>query len=86
MFSYGENNHVDFTKLQDVVGLFAPNTSGKSSLLDAITYTIFDKCSKTGKANEVRNNKSTQFFGRFVFEVIIKWEVFFVPHFIPLKI
>ncbi len=69
MFSYGENNHVDFTKLQDVVGLFAPNTSGKSSLLDAMTYTIFDKCSKTGKAKEVLNNKSTQFFGRFVFEM-----------------
>lgn len=69
MFSYGENNLVDFTKLQDVVGLFAPNTSGKSSLLDAITYTIFDKCSKTGKAKEVLNNKSDQFYGRFVFEM-----------------
>jgi len=69
MFSYGENNHVDFTKLQDVVGLFAPNTSGKSSLLDAMTYTIFDKCSKTGKAKEVLNNKSAGFYGKFVFEM-----------------
>jgi len=69
MFSYGENNHVDFTKLQDVVGLFAPNTSGKSSLLDAMTYIIFDKCSKTGKAKEVLNNKSDRFYGKFVFEM-----------------
>jgi DNA repair exonuclease SbcCD ATPase subunit len=69
MFSYGDNNQVDFTKLQDVVGLFAPNTSGKSSLLDAITYTIFDKCSKTGKAKEILNNKSNNFYGRFVFEM-----------------
>ena len=69
MFSYGQNNIIDFTKLTDVVGLFAPNTSGKSSLLDAITYTIFDKCSKTGKASEVLNNKSTDFFGKFCFEM-----------------
>jgi DNA repair exonuclease SbcCD ATPase subunit len=57
MFSYGEGNIINFENLQDVCGLFAANTSGKSSLLDAITYTIFDKCSKTGKANEVLNNK-----------------------------
>jgi DNA repair protein SbcC/Rad50 len=54
---------------QDVCGLFAANTSGKSSLLDAITYTIFDKCSKTGKANEVLNNKKTWFRGVFRFEM-----------------
>jgi DNA repair exonuclease SbcCD ATPase subunit len=69
MFSYGEGNVVEFENLQDVCGLFAANTSGKSSLLDAITYTIFDKCSKTGKANEVLNNKKSMFSGRFVFEM-----------------
>ena len=63
MFSYGEGNVINFEKLSDVCGLFAANTSGKSSLLDAITYTIFDKCSKTGKANEVLNNKKTWFRG-----------------------
>jgi DNA repair exonuclease SbcCD ATPase subunit len=69
MFSYGENNVIDFTKVTDVAGLFAPNTSGKSSLLDAITYTIFDKCSKTGKAHEVLNNKKTSFKGIFKFQL-----------------
>jgi DNA repair exonuclease SbcCD ATPase subunit len=69
MFSYGEGNLVNFDNLQDVCGLFAANTSGKSSLLDAITYTIFDKCSKTGKANEVLNNKKSRFCGKFVFEM-----------------
>ncbi len=69
MFSYGEGNLVNFENLQDVCGLFAANTSGKSSLLDAITYTIFDKCSKTGKANEVLNNKKASFRGKFVFEM-----------------
>jgi len=69
MFSYGEGNILNFENLQDVCGLFAANTSGKSSLLDAITYTIFDKCSKTGKANEVLNNKKTWFRSTFKFEM-----------------
>jgi DNA repair exonuclease SbcCD ATPase subunit len=69
MFSYGEGNILNFENLQDVCGLFAANTSGKSSLLDAITYTIFDKCSKTGKANEVLNNKKDWFRGVFRFEM-----------------
>ena len=69
MFSYGESNLINFENLSNVCGLFAANTSGKSSLLDAITYTIFDKCSKTGKANEVLNNKKTWFRGVFRFEM-----------------
>ena len=69
MFSYGENNVINFENLSGVAGLFAANTSGKSSLLDAITYTIFDKCSKTGKAHEVLNNKKDSFFGKFIFEM-----------------
>jgi DNA repair exonuclease SbcCD ATPase subunit len=69
MFSYGEGNVINFENLSDVCGLFAANTSGKSSLLDAITYTIFDKCSKTGKANEVLNNKKSWFKGVFRFEM-----------------
>jgi DNA repair exonuclease SbcCD ATPase subunit/DNA repair exonuclease SbcCD nuclease subunit len=69
MFSYGEGNIINFENLQDVCGLFAANTSGKSSLLDAITYTIFDKCSKTGKAHEVLNNKKSSFKGKFTFEM-----------------
>ena len=69
MFSYGETNKVDFAKLSDVIGLFAANASGKSSLLDAITYTIFDKCSKTSKSKEVLNNKKSTFKGVFKFKL-----------------
>ena len=42
MFSYGENNKVDFTKLNGIVGMFAPNAAGKSSLLDALSFCLFD--------------------------------------------
>jgi DNA repair exonuclease SbcCD ATPase subunit/DNA repair exonuclease SbcCD nuclease subunit len=69
MFSYGQGNKVDFSCLESVCGLFAANTSGKSSLLDAITYIIFDKCSKTSKAKEVLNNKQNTFRGKFCFEL-----------------
>ena len=69
MFSYGEGNSINFQNLSNVCGLFASNASGKSSLLDAITYTLFDKCSKTGKANEVLNNKKSWFRGLFRFEM-----------------
>ena len=42
MFSYGESNVIDFTKLNGIIGMFAPNASGKSSLLDAISFCLFD--------------------------------------------
>ena len=69
MFSYGKHNVIDFTKISDITGLFAPNTSGKSSLLDAITYTIFDKCSKTSKAGEVLNTQKSNFRAEFKFAI-----------------
>ena len=46
MFSYGENNKIDFTKVGGLMGLFAPNAAGKSSLFDAISFCLYDKCSR----------------------------------------
>jgi len=69
MFSYGKNNKIDFTKLTGVVGVVAPNHSGKSALIDAIAYTIFDTCSRTFKAIEVLNNKSKNFEVKLSLEV-----------------
>lgn len=61
MFSYGENNVVDFSKLNGIVGLFALNASGKSSLLDALTYCLFDKSSRAYKGKNIMNNKKDWF-------------------------
>jgi len=61
MFSYGKKNVIDFTKLNGIIGVVAPNHSGKSALIDIIAYTIFDTCSRTFKAIEVLNNKSKYF-------------------------
>ena len=61
MFSYKEGNKVDFSGLDGVVGLVAPNHSGKSAMLDSIAYTIFDNCSRTYKALDVLNKRKETF-------------------------
>lgn len=69
MFCYGENNVVDFTQLDGIVGMFAPNASGKSTLLDALSFCLFDMTSRTTKAASVLNNKKKNFNCKANFEV-----------------
>ncbi len=69
MFCYGENNYVDFTQLDGIVGMFAPNASGKSTLLDALSFCLFDVTSRTTKAASVLNNKKKNFSCKVNFEV-----------------
>ena len=69
MFSYGPNNVIDFTNMHGLYGLFAPNASGKSTLLDALSFACFDKCSRTKKAKHVLNNKKSNFHCKFEFEL-----------------
>ena len=69
MFCYGENNYVDFTQLDGIVGMFAPNASGKSTLLDALSFCLFDVTSRTTKAASVLNNKKNNFYCKVNFEV-----------------
>jgi DNA repair exonuclease SbcCD ATPase subunit len=69
MFSYGENNVLDFTKLNDVYGLFAANASGKSSLFSALCFCIFDKTDRTFKASQVMNSEKMTFSCKFNFEI-----------------
>ena len=69
MFSYGGNNKIDFTQMNGTYGIFAANASGKSSVLDALTFCIFDKCSRTFKAAQVLNNKMDGFRCKFQFQI-----------------
>ena len=69
MFCYGEDNYVDFTQLDGIVGMFAPNASGKSTLLDALSFCLFDVTSRTTKAASVLNNKKKSFNCKVNFEV-----------------
>jgi len=69
MFSYGEGNLVRFERANGIVGLFAPNASGKSSLFDALAFCIFDKTSRTSIAKNILNNRKEHFYCKFNFEV-----------------
>ena len=69
MFSYGEDNIVDFTKLNGIIGMFAPNASGKSALLDSLSFCLFDTSARAFKADRVLNNKKNSFSCRINFEI-----------------
>lgn len=72
MFSYGEKNVIDFTKAKDLVGLFAANASGKSSIFSALTFCLFDKCEREFKAVNIMNVQKTEFRCKFEFEIDAK--------------
>ncbi len=68
MFCYGANNEINFRELDGIIGLFAPNHSGKSSIVDIILFTLFDKCSR-GLRTDILNQKKTSFHCRITFEL-----------------
>ena len=69
MFSYGTNNVIDFTNMKGAYGIFAPNASGKSTLWDALSFCMFDKCSRTIRAEDVMNYSKMNFDCKFEFEL-----------------
>lgn len=69
MFSYGEDNTIDFTNMQNVYGLFAKNASGKTSCWSALCFCLFDKCAITFKASEILNIQKVSFKCKFNFEL-----------------
>jgi DNA repair exonuclease SbcCD ATPase subunit len=60
MFCYGENNVINFTKINGIVGILAPNHYGKSSILDIILFALYDKISR-GKRTDVLNKDKDTF-------------------------
>src|SRR6056300_916663 len=69
MFSYGEDNVVDFTKLNGIIGLFAPNASGKSALLDALAFCLFDTSTRAVRANDIINKSKNNLHCKLNFEI-----------------
>jgi DNA repair exonuclease SbcCD ATPase subunit len=61
MFSYGEDNEIDFTDMTGVYGLFAPNASGKSSIMDALMFCLYDKTPRAFKGDHIINNRKDTF-------------------------
>ena len=59
MSIYGENNKIDFTKFKNIMGIIAPNSSGKSSFIDVILYSIFENCTRGDRFDLLNKNKTS---------------------------
>tara|TARA_B100000035_G_scaffold224805_1_gene193296 strand:+ start:15940 stop:19062 length:3123 start_codon:yes stop_codon:yes gene_type:complete len=57
LFSYGENNIVDLTGTSGLTGIFGKNRTGKSSIVGAILYTLFNASDRGTIKNEHIVNK-----------------------------
>jgi len=65
LFNYGEKNSIDFTNLSGIIGIFGKNYSGKSSIVDAALYTLFNSTSKNERKNlNVINQNKERGIGR----------------------
>ena len=51
LFNYAEDNSVDFSKLEGIVGIFGKNYSGKSSIVDTLLYAMYNSTSKSIRKN-----------------------------------
>ena len=77
MFKYGQNNIIDFTKDKNkIIGLLGQNRSGKSSVIDILLYSLFDKCSRTSTATQVINVNQDKFESKLLFSINdIKYQI-----------
>lgn len=69
MFSYGEDNFVDFTNFDGIYGIMAGNTFGKSAIFDVLCFSIYDKTTRASKASHILNNQKERFNCKISFEI-----------------
>lgn len=69
LFSYGEDNYIDFTNLNGTYGIFGPNASGKSSSMESLIYVLFDKTPRAFRGDHIMNTRKTTFECELAFEV-----------------
>jgi len=58
IFVYGPNNYINFNNLQNIVGIFGPNATGKSSIIGALVYTLFNTTDRGPIKNALIVNKN----------------------------
>ena len=61
LFNYGEGNNVSFDELGGITGIFGKNFSGKSSIIDAVLWTLFNTTSKNERKNLNVINQNKEF-------------------------
>lgn len=76
LLGYGQENTLDFRKYEsrNVIGLFAENSCGKSSLLDIITFLLFSKINRNTSNNreipkDIIHVNENSAYGSIYFEV-----------------
>lgn len=69
MFSYGEDNEIDFADMQGLYGIFAQNASGKSSSMDALIFCLYDKTPRAFRGDHIMNNRRDAFECELEFEI-----------------
>ena len=77
LFNYGEDNSIDFTNTSGIIGIFGKNFSGKSSIIDAVLFTMFNTTSKNERknVNVVNQNKD---WGEGQLKIQIGEKVYFI--------
>ena len=69
LFSFGENNTIDFTNMLGTNGIFAPNASGKSSSMEALSFNLFDKTPRAFRGDHIMNIRKKKFECELSFDV-----------------
>jgi len=67
-FCYGDEiNKLNFENKDGIIGIIAPNRTGKSSIVDILLFALFEKCSR-GSLKDIINVGSTEFLVQVLFE------------------
>lgn len=69
LFTYGEGNDIDFSSLNGIIGIFAPNASGKSSIPDAICFALYDRTPRASKGAHIMNTRKDDCYCEFIFAI-----------------
>ena len=74
LFGYGSNNFIDFQRFSEksTIGIIAPNSYGKSSLIDIILFALFSKFSRTrgtSVSKDIINISANSFSVRLRFKI-----------------
>lgn len=68
-FAYGEDNEIDFSKLNGIVGIFGSNRIGKSSIVGTLMYSLFNTTDRGSLKNlHVCNIRKPYCYARAIFD------------------
>lgn len=69
LFSYGEDNVINFKEYKGILGIIAPNHMGKSAIIDIILFTLYDKFPRKGNVKDIVNNRKNNFKSKIIFKI-----------------